>query len=485
MLPRHLAQYEAYLNADKKDGIDVLSEAFGKQKDFIENTARRKALWCTRRAAKSYTAGLYLVETALAFSAVNCLYLGLTRFSAKGIIWKDILKTIDRKYDLGMQFNGSELTATTKNGSVIHTLGIDADADEMHKLLGKKWKLVVIDEAQSFSQDLRSLIYGILGPALADQRGTVCMMGTAGNMTQGLFYDVTNRKEEGWELFQWTAHDNPYMATQWQAELDEIRTERPLFMETSLYKQWYLNQWVIDEEARVYKFEAAVNTASQLPYDLSDFHYVLGLDLAHSPDSTAFVVGCYHDASPTLFVVYSFKATEMDLTDVAVKIRELERRYKLEIKVADGANKQAVAELNNRHSLGLIAADKTAKTDFIAIMNDDFIQRRIMLLPGTEELQDEYHRLVWVTDANGKVKEPRKENPAINQDLCDSTLYLWRYCYQYLFAPSGPPLDKSAQSYWEPKHIEKLVEQVKKAKNPNELDLQWEETWDHQDEDLL
>lgn len=464
----------------------ILDPGFPKQSKFISALAKLKALWCTRRAAKSYTGGLYLTDTAARYDGCNCLYLGLTRKSAKGIIWKDILKRIDRKNNLGMEFNGSELTATLANGSVIYVSGIDADEDEMHKLLGKKWKLVIVDEAQSYSVDLRALIYGVLGPAMIDDDGTICMLGTAGNLTQGLFYDVTTGKEAGWELFQWTAHDNPYVAKQWEKELAEIAKNRPLFMETSLFKQWYLNQWVVDEEAKVYRFNPERNLIPQLPYDVSDWHYVLGLDLAHSPDSTAFVVGCYHESDPTLYLVYSYKQTQMDITDVAQKIRELEARYKFDVKVVDGANKQAVAELNNRHGTNLIPADKTGKVDFITLMNDDFVQGKIKLLPGTMDLQDEYNRLVWITDANGKVKLPKKENPVIHQDLADSALYLWRYCYQYLFEPAGGVPNKDLQSVWEPLHIAKLEEQVRKEQQPYNLELDpgndgiddWHQAWD-------
>lgn len=451
---------------------------FQKQTEFIKDPFKKKALFCTRRAAKSYTGGLYLADTALRYERSNCLYLGLTRLSAKGIIWKDVLKQIDLKNNLGFEFNGTELTATAPNGSMIYVTGVDADEDEMHKLLGKKWKLVILDESQAYGIDLRALVYGVLGPAMIDQGGTICMMGTAGNLTQGLFYDVSTGKEPGWKLFKWTAFDNPHVAKQWGEELEDIDKNRPLFKETSLYKQWYLNQWVVDEEARVYRFTQERNTAPHLPYDLSDFHYVLGLDLAHSPDSTAFVVGCYHPGSPLLYIVYAYKQTEMDLTDVALKIHELEKRYRFDVKVVDGANKQAVAELNNRHQVGLIPADKTGKTDFINIMNAEFIQGKIKLLPGTESLQEEYQKLIWVTDANGKVKEPKKENPNVHQDLCDSALYMWRHCYAFLFEnPIPQPVPGSLES-WEPKHIERLQQEVKQKSNPNELDLHWEQSWD-------
>ena len=44
---------------------NVLSNAFDLQRAFIRDESKLKVLFSTRRAAKSYTAGLYLVKTAL------------------------------------------------------------------------------------------------------------------------------------------------------------------------------------------------------------------------------------------------------------------------------------------------------------------------------------------------------------------------------------------------------------------------------------
>lgn len=474
---------EEQSNPERK--VNLFDLSFPKQNEFIEHPAKRKSLFCTRRAAKSYTAGLYLCDVIDKFHEVNCLYLALTKDHAMGIIWNDILHKIDRKHDLDFHFRESKRDVTSKTGSHIYVSGADADADEMHKLLGKKYKLIIIDEGQSFTVDLRTLIYGILGPTLIDVGGTICILGTAGNLTEGLFYDITTHKEPGWKNFEWSAHDNPYVAKQWQEELDDIALNRPEFMKTSIFKQWFLNQWVIDEDAKVYKYNEELNTAADKPGDVVEWHYILGLDLAHSPDSTAFIVGCYSDLDPNLYIVYAHKKIKMDLTNVAEFVKELELRYKLEVKVVDGANKQAVAELNNRHNLGLIPADKTGKFDFITIMNDDFVQGKIRLLPQASQLGDELKKLIWLTDANGKVIEPRKENPVIHNDLSDACLYLWRYAYSYLFSKPMPFKDMTKQENWEPAHIEKLQEQVKKEKNPNELDLNWTEDWDVQDDDLL
>jgi hypothetical protein len=370
---------------------------------------------------------------------------------------------------------------------MIYITGVDATEEQMKKLLGKKWKLVIIDESQSYRIDMRTLVYGVLGPTVIDQGGTICLMGTAGNRTAGLFFDITTGRENGWKVFSWSALDNPYVARQWKEELDDIQKNRPEFMETSLFRQWYRNEWVIDEEARVYKFRADGNCVPNTPASDVGFRYVLGVDLAHSPDSTAFAIGAYSEGLPILFIVYAFKALKMDITDVALHIHLLERKYKFDVKVCDGANKQALAELNNRHGTHLLPTDKKGKADFIKIMNDDFIQKKILLLEKeTKPLQQEYESLVWETDTNGKVLEPRKEDESIHNDLCDSVLYLWRYCYSYLgvFDHGRKWVDPHKQDQWEPAHIEKLQEEVRKKQNQNHLELAYDDTWDEQEKEF-
>lgn len=457
--------------------------AFEKQLNFIVDPSKLKALFCTRRAAKSFTAGIYLIKEAIENPRGNFLFVALTRDSARGIIWKDILKEIDRAMNLGIRFNESALTATLPNGSVIWVTGADADESEMNKLLGRKYKLCCIDEASMFTIDMHKLVYGILKPATADQRGTICLFGTSSNITRGLFYDISTRAEQGWSLHEWSAFDNPHVAKQWQEELEEIKNLRPQFMQTALFQQWYLNKWVQDEDAKVYKFSKERNLAKDMPLWDSPYHYVLGVDLGFHPDPTAFVIGAYHPASPKLYLVHAEKQERMDITDVAQRIKVLEKMYPFDVKIVDNAAAQAVAELNNRHKCNLIAAEKHAKVDFINLMNTDFMQGHILCLPGTEELQEEFNCLVWITD-NGKVKEPKKEHPTLPNHLCDASLYLWRHCHQYLFHPPAPPVRWDAQERWEPEHMKKLADQIQKEQNPNHWDHQFEPEKDLFDFDL-
>ena len=243
----------------------LLDGKFPAQESFISDPKRLKAALCTRRAGKSYGCALYLIKEALENPGTNHLYIALTRESAKKIAWKDCLKVINRKYKLGIRFNEAYLVAHLPNGSQISLMGVDVSEKEKEKLLGQKFKLVIIDESASFTIDLRELVYVILKPAVADLNGTICLIGTPGNITKSLYYDICAGKEAGWSLHKWQASDNPYMKDAWERELAEIAEDRPLYMETAQFKQHYLGQWVVDDTKLVYTYNRDKNSYHELP----------------------------------------------------------------------------------------------------------------------------------------------------------------------------------------------------------------------------
>lgn len=417
---------------------NLLEHAFDKQIEFIKHPAKQKALFCTRRSAKSFTAGLYLVYEALMNPGCNCLFIGLTRATAKAIIWKDIFNIINTGFDLNASFNQTELTMTLPNGSLIYVTGVDAEEAEMNKLLGRKWRLVCIDEASMYTVDLRNLVYGVLGPAMVDNAGITCLMGTASNFPRGLFYDITTKAEHGWKLFEWTAHDNPYVAKGWADALDKIRDERPLYMETPQFKQWYLNQWVVDEEKLVYRFDTQRNLADKLPIlPHKDWVVVLGVDTGWEDDS-AFVLMAYHLNHPHLFVLKTFSKKKMTFDEVVFKIQEFMKDplWAPHRVIIDGANKQGVESMRQRSSIPFEFADKQDKATFIELCNSDLIEGRIKILHTQENrpLWDEMCSLVWQTDGD-RIKYPKKEHPALSNHRCDAFLYAWRCGWHYASRP--------------------------------------------------
>ncbi len=491
-------EYRAYLIelARRQKALvrpDILGhpDNFRQQIEFITHEAKLKALFCTRRSAKSYTAGLYLTNEAIQNPGCNVLFIGLTRASAKAIIWKDVLREIDRKHGLGGKPNQTDLTLTMPNESVIYVAGVDTTEDEMIKLLGRKYRLVVIDEASMYTINLRNLVYGVLGPAMADpnaagERGTICLMGTASDFPRGLFYDVTTGAEPGWKLFQWTAHDNRHVAKQWQEQLEEIARDRPLYMETPQFKQWYLNQWVVDEEKLVYRFNPDRNLISVADFkalttrlDPEGWSIVLGGDTGWEDDN-ALVNTCYHMNDPNLYVLKSFAQKKLTFDQFADKITTdfMAQEWSPNRVIIDGANKQGVESMRQRSKIPFEYADKQDKVTFIELCNADLVQGKIKVLdtPENRPLWQEMAALVWVTDGD-KIKLPKKEHPALPNHRTDAFLYSWRNGYHYHSAPKEVKLvigskawyEAQAVDIWE-KERERLIAETQKGDWPSEPD---------------
>lgn len=417
---------------------------FALQEDFISNPARFKALFCTRRAGKSYTGGLYAVKTAYENPGTKVLLIALTRDSAKGIFWSDVLKALNKRFKLGIQFNKTELSCTFPNGSVIRLLGVDSSDDEKDKILGQKYKLAVIDEAASYNIDLRELVYGTLKPAMADLEGTIVMLGTPGNLTKSLFYDVTTGAEPGWHVVKYTTFDNPYMANLWRKEIAELTANQPYIIETPMFKQMYLGQWVVDESALVYKFNPERNYYASLPMYPGEWQHILGVDLGYE-DASAFVVCAFHERDKVLYVVDTYAKSKLDITDVADTIKGFKKKYNIFKVVIDNANKQAVEEIQKRHQITLEPADKIGKSDFIEILNAELVLGRIKLQrEKAAALALEWQNLVWKTKGN-----KREENPACDNHLSDACLYAWRFCYSYLGERLKAPLKPGTPEYYE------------------------------------
>jgi len=413
-----------------------VSPGFQKQNDFIECKDSLIAVQCTRRAGKSYGAGLKLFKAAYETPNCSVLYVAKTRQSAKNIMCKDILSKINRDLGLGATFNKSELTFTLPNGSVIYLLGIDNSEEEAEKLLGQKFKCVVIDEAAVIQRDLYKVIYSVLKPAVADYNGQIIMISTTSDLLNSFYYKVTAEGYPGWTVMKWSAADNPYMKTVWAKEIKELRANNPRIHETPHYRRMYLNEWVIDTESIIYRYDPS-NIVDSIPNDITD--YILGVDLGWD-DPTAFVVCGYNDNR--LYVIETYKKSKMLLTKVADKIKELESKYgKFNKIIIDGAAKQSVEEMRARYGIDFTSAEKLGKKDHIEMMNTELAVNRVMLLEdGTEALRAEWDGLVW--DERAKLKGKYKEHPACPNHLADATLYAYWYSHTYFFNDNLRPDEK-------------------------------------------
>lgn len=465
-----------FLHSPENIGAYLLKSCFRQQKEYITHPAKLKAVLCSRRAGKTYSSGVYLIKEAMENPGVSILYLGLTKESAKSVIFKDVVKQIllDKGLTEGIDFHikFSPPMLEFANGSIIYISGADQNFKIANNLLGNKYKLIVIDECQSWTQDLEKIIYEILHPTTLDLGGTICMIGypdlSVRKKKLPIFYAVTTGKHEGlkWELFKWNTLDNnkkPPNATKTVAEshierLALIESQNPLYKKTPPYFANYLGEWFDDLNRLVYKYDQDINCIDKLPSSENGYYYVMGLDLGFN-DATAFIISAYSEYDKRLYFIDSFKKEGMIIDDVADKIQEFKDKYPIHTIVVDNASKQVVETLKQRHGHHMIAAEKQDKMHYINMMNSDLMTAIIKIVGNKcEELKDEWRSCVY-DEKNEKIIESAKNE----NHLADAALYAWRYSYNYLAKNKPVKVDRTSNEY-EEKMLKDITQKFERRK---------------------
>lgn len=432
---------------------------FKNQKAFVLDPSKNKAAKTSRRAGKTWGMASYLLYEAERWDGCEVCYITLTRQMAKELLWAK-LKWLNHIYKLGVTFNNSDLIATTRNGSQVYLRGAH-DRDDIEKLRGHAFKLVVIDESQSFGAHIEELIDDVIDATLLDGDGTLAMTGTPNAACVGRFHDATNGVLQGWKVHEWTLFDNPHLphAKKW---LESRMQQRGWTWDHPVVQREYLGRWVRSLDQMVYRFNWDRNrlgktTGPERTKLLDSLYLILSIDLGYH-DATAMTVGGFNETDPNYYVLDGFKKVGMLPHDVALKIREFRNRYEFIRIVADtgGLGKMLVEEFRTRYALPVEPAEKVAKNDFIELCNSDLDTGRVKIddeVPVLKELCSQLAVLQW--DEKRKKEDPRYAN-----DLADSFLYGWREGKQFASESPRAPFPEDSTEYMdelEQREAERLV----------------------------
>lgn len=444
---------------------------------YVKDEARFKAGRCPRGAGKSYAnviQCLYHAETKPGF---RYLVIGTSLRAIKQDYWQGApggFQMLDARFDIGLQFNYTDLRITHKNGSTGSLAGVDS-AEDMERLRGSKVEadLIILDECQLHSPDrLRDLLDQVVLPGLDRRNGQLALTGTPGYVCLGEFYDATcdiarnvsggltcipyalkdtpaykdvENKGDLWSYHHWKQEDNHALPHLWQRSLAEKRRkgwadDHPIWLRERL------GEWVNGSSGLVYKYaelrsKGLVNwipnktpsNPTGLPADLGPWHMLLGVDFGYE-DDFALVVGAYSEVDGTLRHVWDWKSPHLTFDSMVEAIEDAESRFgPFEAIVADaaGLGKVLVETLMSR-GIPINKADKREKFDFIELMNGDFHNGKIKLIEGS----DLHHELCALQlDLSKETKEIQarkgklKEDPNCANNLADAWLYLWRFSY--------------------------------------------------------
>lgn len=397
------------------------------QRAFVLDPNTQKAALCSRRAGKTRACMVNLVYTALTKPDSTGIYINTSRRECRNIMWMGStgIKQLCAAYNINVRVNETYLELAFDNGSHIRLVGVD-DADEMEKIRGDSYDLVIIDESAKVDS-LRYFVEDIIFPALGDRMGTIACIGTPSVSCTGFFYDVTqeNSSTLGWSTHTWTYEDNlalPHLTEYFES----IKKKNGWGDDNDTWLREYRAKWVKSSELLVYGFNAIPESEryyDELPDILDEFgnvintdwEYVLGVDLGYN-DAFAYSIWAYNDHHPVAYEIESFKEQKLHEGEQADLVVELCTRFNFSAIPIDGSP-ATIEAWRERRGIPGKRAEKQHKHSYIKQLNSAMHQGKVKFRRGSP-LATEMSVLQWKPNTvnSGYPKENKsKETP---NDTC-------------------------------------------------------------------
>lgn len=483
-LQQELAQERAILECDGTSPLDPDVLLFGPQRSFVLDSARYKTAVCSRRAGKTMGCAFALVDSALRKPESVSMYLTLDRTDAKQIVWPAILN-LNRTHNLGGKPNDSDLTLRLPNGSVVILHGA-GDERKTKKRRGHKCGIVIVDEAQNFSELLQELVDQVIEPSLIDLDGAVWLVGTPGAVPIGYFYECTQSPE--WSHHGWTFFDNPWIPIKnggktHTAVLGDVLRRRGVAVDEPSIQREFFGRWIHDVNSLVFRYSEALNDFASLPVTLTgNWWYCIGIDVGFD-DADAIAVLAWNDADPRTWLTEEYVTTKQDITSLASKVREIYERLgpkKIRAMVMDtgGVGKKVAEELAARHKLPVQAAQKAEKQTHIELLNDALRTSHLMA-KGSGRFARDAMLVEW--DRDKSTPERRVVSDKYHSDIADAVLYAYRECLAWTsIVPVQPP--RAGTPEWARAETRKMFErtqlEVQTKKHDKDADAWGIGAWD-------
>lgn len=437
-----LVDYRPKFTLGAKLAMDKTS--FAPQTAFVNDTNQFIAAQCSRRAGKSNGLALRFFLTMERHPKSKCIYLALTKDSARDIMWP-VLEELDQKYEIGCAFSESKLTVTHPNGSILTLYGAD-QKNFTRRLKGQKSPGIGLDEAQDFGTHLESLLNDVLTPMMVDYADSwLAVTGTPGPVPQGYYFDITHQGKYKYSVHKWTLLDNPYLHEPEKFLTGLIDRYQWDDRHPTLLREWR-NNWVLDVESLWVRYKEEVNHFDKLPEIRGKFNHILGIDIGFK-DADAFAVLAWSESCKETYLVEEIVTPKQDITSLINKTIELQKKYSPHKTVIDqgGLGLKIAEEMRRRHGISIEPADKKQKSENIGILNDELRLGRFRAKKDSRFALDSYLiQIDWDKTTPDKIvikKEP-------HSDIIDAVLYAHKESYAYTHQPEAPPAPKWGSKEW-------------------------------------
>jgi hypothetical protein len=401
------------------------TELLAPQKRVVADTSRLRTLCCSRRAGKSEVLARLITDALLECHHNEWVVFGARTLGiAKDIIWAD-LESINNRYCLGWSINNSDLSITTLSGGRFRLFGVD-DRKSVEKVRGKKYRLVICDEASTYQEHLQLLVEQAFDPGTKDLKGKVILSGTPGYVKVGYWYQASQGKLPGWSNHHWTIADNVYIPDVAEA-LADTRRMFGWDEQHPTYLCEYLGLWVDNSSLLVCDYDDARNAVHELPagYSKAGWRHVIAVDYGYN-DACAWLVLAVDPYSDERVVVKYYAESELKGDRPVEIMRELVEEFETTYAVSDpsGGGKGFFETFNDKYGreMGCIirAANKTDLLGSIRLLNAELRMSRLKFyMPEAAGAVQEIRQLLWKDERRDRVLD----NPPFKIEALDCARY--------------------------------------------------------------
>lgn len=423
-----LAALQARRNPPKQWNLQTY--LFDKQLAFVTDHQKTLTACTSSRAGKTTSCAADLIDTALSIPGSTGLYITLSRISGKRIIW-EVLKEINRTYQLKAFPNEAELTLRFPNNSIIYLMGANTDS-EIDKIRGlSNVALIYVDESQAFRAFLQDLVDNVLIKRLYDLDGRLRLIGTPGPIPSGYFHKACHNPN--WGHYHWTMHDNPWLLKKSGKTPEQLTAEdcaiRGVTLEDPSIRRENFGEWALDMNALMLTYNPAVNHYDKLPE--GKYTYILGIDVGYR-DCDALAVLAYSDMGPETYLVEEVITGNQLVPTLAKQIQDLDAKYHFKGMYADtgGLGLKVIETLIFHYGLVIEPADKAGKIHDYSLLNSALRTGMFKAKHDSVFAQDTF---ILKKDRDKSTSDKTVVDG--HSDAVDATLYAFAFSPAYRYVP--------------------------------------------------
>ena len=421
----------------------IMKQLFRQQRDvFLDTMVRRKCIMCSRRAGKTELNARLLVRCCATPNS-PCLYVNLTFANAINQTFDKILECAKAVELPVQQSSKADGFIIFSNGSSITFKG-NTNKAEADKIRGYKYRLAIIDEAQS-QVNMNYLINEVVEPLLMDFADSVMILtGTPPRVKNTYFEKAWNSKE--WQNYHWTMFENPYIPNA-EEQLEKICAEKGLTKESDFIQREYFGVIAYDSEAQVFK---GYQTYKEVPDDFMPTDVVIGVDFGFSDYNgvvslafNKYTMECYafhenkFNKSTSTAVIECIKNhyenAKMFMVDRAKRLNKDVDLANITI-VTDSNEKTICYELSVNEKLPAYPCYKYDKVMAISQLSD-WCRTGKIKVPEDGYLAEEFDMTVYKRDDNDNITS--EIDDSYHPDIADALLYASRQMWFSVGAEGG------------------------------------------------